>query len=302
MGSDRQDANPRAEDAMPPVFTKPDPRLIEDPRPGVWSEWQGAVLGQDEIRFYATKCTPPLIHPWDEKALKPASYHLHLGSCCRLMGDDKVLTKSDPVLRIPPFTVAIVSTLERLDIPSFLIARWNLRVQKVYYGLIWTGSLQVDPGYSGHLFCPIFNLSTEPVTLELGDALFTIDFVKTTRNSALLGLDRKTDSLLALGALDKTRLKSGVAVSLEDLGRRVASVEKRVQRFQDTILVVLSLVIAAITVLATVAAFGKLHVDNWWGWGFSIGLSAVGLLAGTWALLRTFCARPDDKQQEQLKK
>jgi hypothetical protein len=152
MGSDRQDDNPRAEDAMPPVYTKPDPRLIEDPRPGVWSEWQGAVLGQDEIRFYATKCTPPLITSWDDKALKPASYHLHLGPYCRLDGKDKTLSDSDPVLRIPSFAVVIVSTLEEIHLPSFLIARWNLRVQRVYYGLIWTGSLQVDPGYEGRLF------------------------------------------------------------------------------------------------------------------------------------------------------
>jgi hypothetical protein len=47
-------------------------------------------------------------------------------------------------------------------------------------GLLWVGGPQVDPGYAGHLFCPIYNLSDKPVTPRVGDPIAVIDFVKTT--------------------------------------------------------------------------------------------------------------------------
>jgi len=46
--------------------------------------------------------------------------------------------------------------------------------------LLCVGGPQVDPGYVGHLFCPIYNLSDRPVTLRFGEELALMDFVKTT--------------------------------------------------------------------------------------------------------------------------
>jgi hypothetical protein len=67
-----------------------------------------------------------------------------------------------------------------LRLPRYKIARWNIRVRHAYSGLLWVGGPQVDPGYVGHLFCPIYNLSDKPVTLSLGEPLALMDFQKTT--------------------------------------------------------------------------------------------------------------------------
>ncbi len=83
-------------------------------------------------------------------------------------------------VKIPPFEVVVIKTAETINLPRFLIARWNIKVNWAYKGLLWVGGPQVDPGYVGHLFCPIYNLSNEPVKLSKGDTIALMDFVKTT--------------------------------------------------------------------------------------------------------------------------
>ena len=157
--------------------------LEEDPRQEVWDAWPGAVLLDDEIKYYATKVTPCLISPFNEDNLKPARYQLTLGSEA-IVGGKTVHIDEDHPLVIEPHQAAIVRTQEELNLPRFLIARWNLTVDMVYKGLLWVGALQVDPGWVGYLPCPLYNLSDDKVVIKPGDRLFTIDFVRTTRFKA----------------------------------------------------------------------------------------------------------------------
>ena len=154
--------------------------LEEDPRQEVWDSWPGAVLLDDEIRYYATQTQYALIDPFDENNLKPARYQLTLGSEAKLGGRPVIIDDKNPLV-IPPHQVAIVRTQEVLNLPRFLVARWNLRVDMVYRGLLWVGAGQVDPGWVGYLPCPVYNLSNDPVEIKAGERLFTIDFVRTTR-------------------------------------------------------------------------------------------------------------------------
>jgi deoxycytidine triphosphate deaminase len=148
----------------------------DDPHPRV----QGVLLS-DEIQYYVSNHN--LISPFDRRNLKPAAYELTLGDEYFLSGEFLTLdasSDSNSRVVIPPFQVAVLKTTELLCIPRYLIARWNIRVKHAYSGLLWVGGPQVDPGYVGHLFCPIYNLSDREVTLHMGDAIAVIDFVKTT--------------------------------------------------------------------------------------------------------------------------
>jgi deoxycytidine triphosphate deaminase len=139
------------------------------------------VLLSDEIIFYAEEHR--LITPFDRDNLKPAAYELTVGDEYFLSGEFHSLDPNDTELgkvTIPPFEVAVLKTAEVLCLPRYIIARWNIRVKHAYSGLLWVGGPQVDPGYVGHLFCPIYNLSDKPVTLHLGEPLAVMDFVKTT--------------------------------------------------------------------------------------------------------------------------
>lgn len=150
--------------------------MEEDPR----SEQTGVLLS-DQIKFYAEK--HQLLEPFDPNHLKPAGYELTVGNEWYLGGKYYHFQDNDPKankIEIEPFDVAVIKTAEILCLPRFIIARWNLRVRYAYEGLLWLGGPQVDPGFKGHLFCPIYNLSDKNVTLHVGDEIALMDFVKTT--------------------------------------------------------------------------------------------------------------------------
>ena len=196
-------------------YLKTDPELLKrDPDPRVWETWQGAVLLKDEIRRYCQEAIR-LIRPFedDPKYLKPSSYHLRLGNKYRVDGVDYELSDNNRILKIPPHGIAIVRTYEWVNIPGFLVGRWNLKVKVVYKGLIWVGSLQVDAGYQGFLFCPLFNLSNREQVLVYKDAIFTIDFVRTTRFDEGKGCElwHSKRPTFKLGELDYQRLTSATA-------------------------------------------------------------------------------------------
>ena len=157
--------------------------LEKDPRDEVRNAWPGAVLLSDEIEYYASSSDIPdgfhLLEPFELGRLRPASYQLTLGRKVHVGGQERLLLDSEPLI-LKPHQVAVVSTHETIRIPRFLIARWSLRVDKIYEGLLWTGGPQVDPGWVGQLPCPIYNLAEREVELRYRDPMFTIDFVRTT--------------------------------------------------------------------------------------------------------------------------
>lgn len=138
------------------------------------------VLLSDEIEFYVRQ--GQLIDPFNQKNLKPAAYELTVGDEAVVGGEPCHLSDCWPnnSLSIPEFEVAVIKTAETLNLPRFLIGRWNIRTRWAYKGLVWVGGPQVDPGYVGHLFCPIYNLSNKEVTIKKGEAIAVLDFVKTT--------------------------------------------------------------------------------------------------------------------------
>jgi deoxycytidine triphosphate deaminase len=165
--SQKRDAERRRLEALIPSENDPHSAL------------QSGVLPSDEITYYAEN--HHLIEPFDRANLKPAGYELTVGDEYFLSGEFHKIGPNDiPKITIPSFKVAVLKTGETLCLPRYLIARWNIRVKHAYSGLLWVGGPQVDPGYVGHLFCPIYNLSDRPVVLQPGEAIALMDFVKTT--------------------------------------------------------------------------------------------------------------------------
>jgi deoxycytidine triphosphate deaminase len=99
-----------------------------------------------------------------------ASYNIRVGKKAVIEAGEetKELTDYEEII-LKPFEVTVIETYEIINIPNNLIARWNIRVKLAYEGLIWVGGPQVDPGYKGHLYCPIYNMSDKNVTLKYKD-------------------------------------------------------------------------------------------------------------------------------------
>jgi len=186
-----------------------------------------------------------MIHPFypekEKDRLKPAAYHLSLGRECRVGDKTIFLDERNPYLRIEPYQVAIVQTLEELNMPNNVIGRWNLRISCVYKGLLWVGGPQVDPGYKGYLYCPLYNLSTETAVLEFGEPIATIDFVRTTPGRSV-DYKPKRKRMADYGFL-----KSGPKETLD----KVKETANRMQIFETTMITAMGIIIAALAILAT---------------------------------------------------
>jgi deoxycytidine triphosphate deaminase len=247
-----------------------------DPHPNVTG-----VLLSDEIIFYAGSHN--LIDPFSRDNLKPAGYELTIGDEYYKSG---AFLELDPendeknTVVIPPFEVAVLKTAEILCLPRYMIARWNIRVRHAYSGLLWVGGPQVDPGYVGHLFCPIYNLSDKTVTLHVGEAIALIDFVKTTpfRQEAppselkRYGHPPKRSFLEDYGIEDlRSALFTRAGEKLVEFEEQIKSLETRFVVFTQISFAIFALVIAL------VALVSRVNVE-------SISLSAAFFGAATIAI------------------
>lgn len=278
---------------------KVDPEILKkDPDANIWKSWQGAVLLKDEIKRY---CTGPIkmIVPFEDtrKFLKSASYHLRLGSYYRMDGKDYELSDDNKILKIPRHGIVIVRTYEWINMPGFLVGRWNLKVKMVYKGLVWVGSLQVDPGYQGYLFCPLYNLSDREQELIYKDPLFTIDFVRTTLFDESKGCDlwqpqtdRPVDSAADLdtGGLTTAPIEEfkEMRERLEVSKKTVDNFQSRIDSFQAITFAVLGIIVAALAFVG-VSKFTDLSWENPSNWQIAtwvVMLSAIVIMTGVLAV------------------
>ncbi len=202
------------------------------------------VLLSDRIERLCDKYN--MIHPLNKEHLKPASYELSVGDLFSRAGVTFPL-KPGASFTIEPFDVVLIQTLETLNLPPFLIARWNIRIKWAYRGLLWVGAPQVDPGFRGFLSCPIYNLSNKPVNLTHGESIAAMDFVMTTpvteksihyewdKRTRLLFTDYEKDKLesaLLTEAANKLKVMEGKASQLEkglsDTRATVTAVQEQV--------------------------------------------------------------------------
>lgn len=236
------------------------------------------VLLSDQIMLHSEKYG--LIEPLDRTLLKPAAYELRIGALCSIGGEKRILYNgpgTESQLTIEPFEVAVIQTLERLNMPRYLIARWNVRVRWAYEGLLWVGGPQVDPGYQGHLFCPLYNLSDRPVTLQYGEPIAAIDFVPTTpfRAGASREYKRPRDrERLIFDDYQRPRsaLYEFARKKIDEFDERLKDIQARIDQYSAITFAALAILVAAIAAVA-----GKEARFSLWDLSFGIAVLAIGL-------------------------
>lgn len=281
-------------------------KLPPCPKEDSEKEGEPGVLLSDQIERYVEEFK--LIDPLNPGNLKPAGYELTIGNDYALGGERKTLseTTNETEIKIPPFEVAIVSTRERVNLPRFLVGRWSLRVEWVYKGLLWVGAPQVDPGYVGYLFCPLYNLSNKDIVLKLGDPIALIDFVKTTSFSAKSKEYSRPPWRRDLGYYNY-KLKSAL---FTEAGERIKKVEKevrnltkeidndirriraRVDTFFVTTFTAIAILVAALSILVTSAAGPSVVNPIWIYISFGLSIVAFSLACYVMSLVRRVTLSP----------
>lgn len=278
-----------------------DPRASDNPRYDVRSPdtWVGAVLLADEIKHYC-EVEPPMIEPFEPERLRPASYQLTLGEEIHLGGVPNKLDRYQPTM-LPPHQEVVVTTEQVLRIPRFLIARWSIRVKTIYEGLLWTGGLQVDPGWYGQLHCPVYNLSDRPVELRRGDEFFTIDFIRTTALSNEYDRIRSVHPKVWFSARPRTigeddihRIHSAPRAFSEEVERMRTEMEEVRHEYAQyrawvvPIVGIMFVVIAAVvTALGVVAIRPVVNLDEPLLSGWPLTAVASGLFAAVLSIFST---------------
>ena len=184
------------------------------------------VLLSDRIKHYCEKYE--MITPFYDGRLSPAAYALSVGRHYYAQGKRGALDDG-LLMEIGPYQVAVIETFETINLPNFLIGRWNVQVKKAYQGLLWVGGAQVDPGFRGHLCCPIYNLSSKAITLNFREKIAVIDFVTTTpyRHGDCKDFPWRKRSMLVFDDYIRSPLESGIAEQVEKFKTTLAENDKK---------------------------------------------------------------------------
>lgn len=243
------------------IVLKPD--ITQD----ISSNESPGVLLSDQIENYVKKYH--MIVPFSPENLKAASYNVRIGNLFYRSNKPESVTKDNPFLEIKPHEAVLVRTMEHLHMPRFLIGRWNLRVSKVYKGLVWVGGIHIDPGWKGELWCPIYNLSKETVRLRINEPFASVDFVKTSKY-----IEGKSQNYVK-NRSEPEHPGSG----LETLKNDTESFHEKLERFQSNNFTLIGIIVAAIAVLATFSQIPSLEelikgkspvtADIWFGYEHS---------------------------------
>lgn len=259
------------------------------PQIPVPKEFEPGVLLSDKIEYYATNYQ--MIAPFFGSKLKPAAYELSVGDLYSIGGKTYALSADHPEeeIVIQPFEVVVIQTLERLNLPEFIIARWNVRVRWAYKGLLWVGAAQVDPGYRGYLSCPLYNLSDSIVRLRRGQEIAVMDYElqSALATQAQERLDAVEQSVKELGA----RVDAAIIVIATAVGILVAGLAlfvskeypESITRFSPTYLLATVALITAILAFIHSTYRHIVTVKRRFIWLLIFDILTVGVLV--WSLI-----------------
>jgi dCTP deaminase len=125
------------------------------------------------------------IEPFNPAQVQPASYDLKIGNRIlasptspEKLGQVIILSKEKPSYEIKSGQMVGVISLEKIEIPLELCARFGIRSSFARYGINAFGGLQLDPGWRGRLTMNLLNVGPEPVAVKMNDLLFSVEFVK----------------------------------------------------------------------------------------------------------------------------
>lgn len=154
------------------------------------SEIQPALLNSEDIKHYIDKGCLIESKNFDPERLKPASYEMRLlGSLYdwqetrdgRLQPRCRAI-RNGCTVNLPKNSISYLWTEEKLLLPEYIGARFNLHIRYVHKGiLLGTGPL-VDPGFGGSLLVPLHNLTDNDYELKGGEGVIWVEFTKLSGN------------------------------------------------------------------------------------------------------------------------
>lgn len=221
---------------------------------------RGGVLDGDAIRSFLRGGM--LLTDVDENNVQSASYDLRLGREAWCQGRFVFLDETNPTLKIPAYSYAIVTAQEEARLPRFVTGRYDLTVSGFMDGLILSNGPQVDPGYRGSLFCILFNGRDVARGVTLGRHFATIEFVTTTTVTEGYSGGYQGKKALAAFVSENTAVSPGgnIVERIDNLERSIDKKVAPVRQFWFSSLGIMMLIHLAI---AGWLWFGGPNLSEW---------------------------------------
>ena len=148
-----------------------------------------ALLNSHDIAQYVERGCLLEATNFKPKRLKPASYEMRfLGTLYDWKLKNGVRKKrcreitEDQYVKIGKNSISYLWMQERLYLPEYIAARFNLRIGAVHKGiLLGTGPL-IDPGFGGRLLIPLHNLTDNDYALRGGEGIIWVEFTKVSNH------------------------------------------------------------------------------------------------------------------------
>ena len=143
------------------------------------------ILGTDRIRQRIKEGGIFRTGTSEDSSIKEASYALRVDNDRLIIGGETFepggKTYTDPLIKIDPGRIAILSTVERLRMPHDLVGRLGIRLDFASRGLTGLMGIQVDPYYGQtqggeQLFIRVANFGNETIEVPPRTPVFNIEF------------------------------------------------------------------------------------------------------------------------------
>ncbi len=225
---------------------------------------------------------------WDEGLIKEASYALRVASDGLMLGGKPFLPEKDFLegdIKIDPGEIAILSTIERLDMPGDLVGKIGIRFDYASQGLTGLMGIQVDPFYGwGHtnerLYIRVANLGNETISIPLRADVFTfelhnLDGRVPEPTTPRLGMWHRLQDILANQDHASWSNVTKVQFDVGSLNTRFESATKEVRDYLQPLvmfgifLIAVTILGVALTVIVTGSDTPETYVPTWvrdWGW------------------------------------
>ena len=275
------------------------------------------ILDKETIRKRLTNGEVFKDGTWVKESIKEASYALRVASDGLILRGRRYKPNEESIegrIEVNPGEIAILSTIERLDMPGDLVGKIGIRFDYATQGLTGLMGIQVDPYFGwGHdderLYIRVANLGNESVPIDLGADVFTFELHKVKGEVPVPSAPRppmwhRLQDVLG----DQDHISWGyvtrVQLNVEKLSEQVRSAKAEIRDYLQPLvmfgifLVAVTILGVALSVIVAMRNTPEAYVPDWvtnWGWWLLLSTLSIASLCtavmgglAAWRLFRGF--------------
>ncbi len=263
------------------------------------------VLSGDEIRIRLRNDEIFRDGTWDDSCIKEASYALRIADDGLLI-DGRFYDPGDHYsanyIEIEPGQIAILSTVEILNMPHNLVGKIGIRLNYALRGLTGLMGIQVDPCYGQNrdderLFIRVANFGNQKISLSPGTEVFTFELHEVVGTIPVATTDKKsTWKRLKEELSTQSKLSWSYVTQVQQTGQQnVKRVEEQLneetQKIRDYLqpvvlfgifLVAVTILGVCITLMLNFAQSSDAVEPGWvanWGWILALVTISIATIA-----------------------